>query len=209
MTLSGELLWSTLVKHIPEPRPACHDSSVPLCCPSMPTGSGKGMRKTERARQREREGGRGGHQQKNQWWGWEERRKRDAHAEKQKRATKTRAHCGWDSPTRPNHSVSCWSLHACTPSPLRQSCNTEERSDSDACPMCSHHIRIQCINCDIVHTQVAVAASVFLQSLYHNIHSIVLLENTCLYLCVSHHSSHSNSTWLQGNACKEGICTTR
>lgn len=32
--------------------------------------------------------------------------------------------CGWDSPARPNHSVSCWSLHACSPGPLRRSCNT-------------------------------------------------------------------------------------
>lgn len=39
--------------------------------------------------------------------------------------TKRAIKCGWDSPALRNHNVSCWSLHACSPSPPRQSCKTK------------------------------------------------------------------------------------
>jgi len=66
-----------------------------------------------------------------------------------KRATHWWVHCGWDSPARLNHSVSCWSLHACKPSPLRQSCNTNTWSDTWAVQPKSHRVQT---NCHITYT---------------------------------------------------------
>lgn len=45
-----------------------------------------------------------------------------------RRSTKTAINCGRDSPALLNHNASCWSLHACIPSPLRQSCKTAIRA---------------------------------------------------------------------------------
>lgn len=47
-----------------------------------------------------------------------------------KTATNRWVHCGQDSPAQLNHNASCWSLHACSPSPPRQSYKTETWSET-------------------------------------------------------------------------------